>query len=612
METIKSLSKTKISIFLSSVLLGFLFILPNFFGEIPVIQIHGLELEKIESLKEKFNAQITVNDHGDIQMAFHSVPEQLDCFQALKKLNTSAQINLNLKPNTPQIFQWLGLKPMRLGLDLRGGVHFVLNVHHQPVIDKQIQAFEDQIAAFMKKEAPSLKFTINNHHIKIESIDRNASENLMTKLNNSFPEYETLLQLDGQGLEMNLNSNYVALARLRILETTLLSMRNRINELGVAEASIYTQGTHQLVIDLPGIQDIKEAKQLIGKTATIDFYLVYPGKWSPGSPIPFGTLLKRNKMQQPYALLKKAVLSGDAIVFAQAGMTSEGSASVDLRITHQKAKEFRLVTAENIGKPMAVVYKETYSTERWNPQKQLFESAQEAKESIINIATIQSALGDRFQITGLDRDQSFKLALMLRAGSLPADISIIEEKTIGPSLGAENIKMGMYSLALGLAMICTFMVFYYHELGLVANLTLISNLSLLIMFLAMIQATLTMPGIAGIVLTLGMAVDANVLIFERIKEELSLGCSPWAALDRGFHKAADTIMDSNLTTMIIGLVLFFLGSGAIKGFAVTLALGLVTSMITALIGTKVFIYLRWSKELFPRITFFTFQNRSMT
>jgi len=609
MEKIQTLSKTKISIFLFFVLLGIFFIIPNFFSEVPVIQIQGMNPSVINHYQDRYDFNMTMEKNGDLEIAFKNISDQLDFFQEIKKLNTHAQINLNLKPRTPAFFQRIGLKPMRLGLDLRGGVHFILSVDQQTVIEKQMSAWEDNIRLYVKKEYPSSKFSLIDHVINMEFPSREIADQALDKLNNAFPEYQTTYRFDVIGLQMNIHPHYLSKERLRILETTITSMRNRINELGVAEASIYTQGLNQIVIDLPGIQDVKQAKELIGKTATIDFYLAYQGAWKPGAAVPFGSILKKDKNNQMVPLLKRAVLSGDAIVFAQAGMTPEGNASVDLRITTQKAKDFRALTADNVGKPMAVVYKETYTAEKWNPQTGAFETVPQTQEYIINIATINSALGERFQITGLNREQSFQLALMLRAGSLPANVSIVEEKTIGPSLGADNIKMGMYSLLLGISLVFSFMIFYYRALGVIANLTLLSNLSLLVMSLALIQATLTLPGIAGIVLTIGMAVDANVLIFERIKEELAAGCPPWTALDRGFTKAADTIMDSNFTTMIIGFVLFFLGSGAIKGFAVTLCIGLVTSMITALVGTKVFIHLWWRKELFPKITFFSIQAK---
>lgn len=609
METVQTLSKTKVFLFLFFVLLGTLFILPNFFGEVPVIQIHGLEPHLINSLHIPYNVDKKIDEQGNIELAFKTIAEQLDYFQELKKMNTTAQMNLNLRPNTPTLFQSIGLKPMKLGLDLRGGVHFVLSVNQQAVIEKQISSMEDHIRTFFKKNFPKLNIVIEDHRITIEAPSRELAEDLMNQLKSLFPEYTIINRFDAIGLEMSLNADYIAIERARILETTINSMRNRINELGVAEAAIYTQGYNQIVIDLPGIQDIKQAKDLLGKTATIDFYLAYSGSWLPGTAIPFGAVLKKDKNNQPIPLLKKPVLSGDAIVSAQANMTPEGKSCVELRITAQKAKDFKMITGENIGKPMAVVYKESSTVDKWNPKTERFDSIIQTQESIINIATINSALGDKFQITGMDREQSFHLALMLRAGSLPAEVKIIEEKTIGPSLGADNIKMGLYSLILGMSFIFSFMIIYYRELGIIANLTLLSNLSLLVMVLALMEATLTLPGIAGIVLTLGMAVDANVLIFERIREELEAGCSVWTALDRGLSKASDTIVDSNITTMIIGFVLFFLGSGAIKGFAVTLSIGLITSMITALVGTKVFIFLWWRGQLFPKISFFSKQAK---
>jgi preprotein translocase subunit SecD len=612
METIQTLSKTKITLFLFFVFLGFLFLIPNFFGERPVIQTRGLDDVALAALHDRYHFESILDEQGDAELLFDDISEQLDVFEDIKKNYPAAHLNLNLKPKTPAVFQWIGLKPMRLGLDLRGGVHFVLSIDQHEAIEKQLHALEEQVKMYCKNAAFQTQVKVVDHVIELPFVTHELAQKASDLLTLAFPEYETFPLFDGEGLRMTLHQDYLPKERLRILETTINSMRNRINELGVAEASIYTQGTNQIVIDLPGIQDVKQAKQLLGKTATVDFYLTYAGSWQPGSPIPFGTILKKDKYHRPIPLMKKAVLSGDAIVFAQASVNPEGMPCVDLRITNQKAKEFRAMTSENIGKSMAVVYKESYSIDQWNPKTSLFESVNKTDESVISVATIMSALGDRFQISGLEREQSFQLALMLRSGSLPAHVKIIEEKTIGPSLGADNIKMGMYSLLLGMSLIFSFMAIYYKQLGIIANLTLLSNLSLLVLSLACIQATLTLPGIAGIVLTLGMAVDANVLIFERIRDELEAGCSPWTALEQGFKRAADTILDSNLTTMIIGVVLFFLGSGAIKGFAVTLSIGLMTSMITALLGTKVFIHLWWGKELFPKISFLSLYKQGKT
>ncbi len=608
MDSIRHLSKITVVGFLLFIFFGFLFLIPNFFKELPTIQSKSLDIGIIEKLQEKHIFKVLNNDQGDTELIFESINHQLNAFEDLRKIAPQIKANLNLKHDLPEWISGLGLKPMKLGLDLRGGVHFVLAVDYESVIDKQLISLEEQIRNYHDKLHQKESLHIQDHVIFMPFDNQEFLLSQRNKIAQEFPDYLITHSLDKIALELSLTPTYLAHRRLDIIDTTISCMRNRINELGVAEASIYTQGQNQIVIDLPGIQDVKEAKQLLGKTATIDFYLAHPSHWKQGQLIPFGAMVKKDKSNHQILLQKKPVLSGDAIIFAQAGMNQDGKPSVDLRITAEKSREFKKITGANIGKQMAVVYKEIANFDRWNIKTLQFDTIHEENETVISFATIMSELSDRFQITGLERSQSYELALMLRAGSLPAPVKIIEEKTIGPSLGAENIKMGMQALAFGLFLIFSFMAVYYKKLGWIANLTLFSNLLFLIMALALIQATLTLPGIAGIVLTLGMAVDANVLIYERVRDELRDGCDPWQALDRGIEKAGATIFDSNMTTMIIGFVLFFLGSGAIKGFAVTLCIGLFTSMVTAIIGTKVFIHLFFFKQDKPIIKFMTCQS----
>ena len=608
MDSIRHLSKITVIGFLLCILFGFLFLIPNFFKELPVIQSKELDGLILKKLQEKHVFKVIKNQHGDSELLFESINSQLNAFEDLKKIAPQIKANLNLKHDLPIWISSLGLKPMKLGLDLRGGVHFVLSVDYESVVDKQLLSLEEQIKNYHQNLHQKDSLHIQDHVIVMPFDTQDILLSQRNKIAQEFPDYLITHSLDKTALELSVTPTYLAHRRLDIIDTTISCMRNRINELGVAEASIYTQGQNQIVIDLPGIQDVKEAKQLLGKTATIDFYLAHPTPWKPGQLIPFGGMVKKDKGNHQILLQKKAVLSGDAIVFAQAAMNQDGKPSVDLKITGEKSREFKKITGANVGKQMAVVYKEISNFDRWNSKTLQFETVHEESETIISFATIMSQLSDRFQITGLERAQSYELALMLRAGSLPAPVKIIEEKTIGPSLGAENIKMGINALAFGLVLIFSFMAVYYKKLGWIANLTLFSNLLFLIMALALIQATLTLPGIAGIVLTLGMAVDANVLIYERVRDELRDGCDAWQALDRGVEKAGATIFDSNMTTMIIGFVLFFLGSGAIKGFAVTLCIGLFTSMITAIIGTKVFIHLIFCQQDQPIIKFMSCQS----
>jgi preprotein translocase subunit SecD len=394
--------------------------------------------------------------------------------------------------------------------------------------------------------------------------------------------------------------------RDQVMETSLLTMSQRVNELGLSEATLYRQGQNQIVVDLPGIQDVHDAKSLLGKTATIEFYLSYDRSWSLGQKLPFGSLVKRDNKGRKYALKKRPVLTGSSIIDAQVGRAHDGRPAVDLHIANDAVRAFKTVTREHKGSAMAVIFKEITYKSLWNEQIEKFDIKPVVDEKVISFAEIKSELGERFQITGLTQDQSAELALMLRSGSLPASVKIVEEKTIGPSLGQDNIDQGIKALLYGSALIFIFMCYFYGTLGLIANITLVCNCIFLLATLSLLGATLTLPGIAGIVLTIGMAVDANVLIFERIRDQIEENKQGWSAINFGFERAMITIVDSNLSTFIVGLILLTLGSGVIRGFAVTLALGIITSIYSALIGTKVFIRLFYGRFKCPKLLMRTF------
>ncbi len=504
------------------IIFSFIYALPNIYGEDPCIQIAKvhkiatnsnkiiLEADPKDIVKKITNELISKNlkfktiktDNNNITVHFFNTEIQLAAKECLQEL-LGEQYNavLNLAASMPKWLTYFGAKPMKLGLDLRGGIRFLMNV------DIQSAAAE--------------------------------------------------------------NKNY-------IVEQTIEILRNRINELGIAEATVQRQGVNNVIIELPGVQDIVRAKNILGKTATLDFVMV-----DENNVAAIGNRPLQDRYGRTVFIKKKVILTGDAII----GATSEFDARdnkpvVSLRLRNKNINFFKKTTMENVGKPMGIVYRENKLIEKNSTKTSVVE------ETVISVATIQSALGTNFQISGLNIEESRELALLLRSGAMPSTVSIIEEQIIGPSMGQENIKMGIISVILGLSLVVIVMLLYYSLFGLIANLALLLNLILLIAGMSLIGATLTLPGIAGIVLTLGMAVDANVLIFERIREEMQKDISALTSIKRGFEYALATIVDSNLTTLIVGIILFFVGTGSIKGFAVVLSIGILTSLFTATICTS--------------------------
>lgn len=605
MTPIRATSVYTIIFFSLIVATGFLFLIPNFFQDKPIVEAYAALTEQQLAPLLKLFPEATI-EHHENKVVFlpTSVDEQLRLYQELRKAFPYSQMNLNLRSQVPTLFKNIGLSPMKLGLDLRGGVHFLLSVDTTSVIEKKLYALERQMLHWLKEEYPDTEvIKENGRALQIVWPSESVFHKGVAELERLYPEYQLLPISSVLRVELEPSIFYQEDQATILMQTTLTSLRQRINELGVAEASLYTQGQNYIVVDLPGIQDVHHAKELLGKTATVEFYLVSTKKLGPHEPVPPGVHRKKDPSGASVDLVGRALLGGQDIIMAQAETTPDGRPCVDLRINSLKAREFRRVTSENIGRFMAVLYLEFSNTQRWDQSRQEFISLPKTTERVLNVARIESALGDRFQITGLSREAALNIALMLRAGSLPAPVHIAEEKILGPSMGVENIRMGLSALLLGISLIAAFMAWYYRSLGMVTNIVLLCNLVLLIMALSLIQATLTLTGIAGIVLTLGMAVDANVIIFERVRDELRRGMTAWEALDIGLEKATETILDSNITTMIIGVVLFFLGSGSVKGFAITLILGLLTSVFTALIGTRVLLALTYRFQEQPDLNF---------
>jgi preprotein translocase subunit SecD len=580
------------------VVVAFIYASPILFGEDPAIQISGANatiavdsntIDKVTAALKKADISYIKLQQQDrsLLLRFTSTDVQFKAKEIIQQaLGGDYLVALNLAHKTPHWLKTIGAMPMKLGLDLRGGVHLLLQVDVDAVLKQRVEG-----------DLGSISQVLRNERIRYSNIVRQGTDGISVDfrtidtlkdakrmLTQHFPEF--LWKQNNLTLEGILSQQALLQAKQDTLEQAMNTLRNRVNELGVSEAVVQQQGANRVVIDLPGIQDTTQAKNILGKTATLEFHMVdmEHDANAVGGVAPPDT--KLYPWEGRSVLLKnQIILRGSSITSARSGMGEDGRPSVDVRLGGGGEGLFTKTTAENIGKPMAVLYVEVKSeTKEMNGQK-VIDYATERK--VISVATIQSALGNSFQITGLSsQDEARTLALLLRAGALPAPVTIIEEREVGPSLGKQNIHMGIMSVEVGFFLVVLFMAIYYHVLGLFADLALGMNLILIVAILSLLGATLTLPGIAGMVLTVGMAADANVLIFERIREELRNGVGIQASIHAGYERALVTIVDANVTTLIVAVVLFSLGSGAVKNFAITLTIGLITSMFTAITGTR--------------------------
>lgn len=604
----------KYLVLLVTIIISIVYALPNIYGEDPSIQITGtnvtqanfIEIEdkvKDKLRENKISFKSSKITDKNILIRFYSTQVQINAKDIVKEfLGEDYTVALNLAPVTPFWLDNLGATPMKLGLDLRGGVRFLMEVDVASNIKRRLDGYYSDLRNSLREE----KIRYNN--IKLES-DNSISitfstmgelDSAYTYINQYFKEVEIFKHLMGEKLELILHLSQAKITEIRnyTVEQTVVTLRNRVNELGVAEAVVQRQGFNQVVVELPGIQDTARAKDILGKTATLDFVLVdskHDIHEAIQGKVPIGSKILSDKRGVPYLLKKHVVLTGDSIVGASSGFDNrDGSPSVSVRIGGRGVGLFKKTTLDNIGKPMAVVYRETKVEDRIVDGETV--RIPKTKEVVISVATIQTALGTNFQITGLTLDESRDLALLLRAGALPATITIVEERIIGPSLGQENIEKGLRSILVGLCLVLFVMALYYRKFGLIANAALLLNITIIVAVMSLLGATLTLPGIAGIVLTLGMAVDANVLIFERIREEYKSGITPIASIHRGFDQAFSSIIDANVTTLIAGIIMFAVGTGPVKGFAVTLCIGILTSLFTAITGTRALINLFYCRE----------------
>ena len=592
------------------VILGALLLaVPNLFSQDPSIEItaaRGSEvteasLAEVRAALETADVpvkDIEMREGGKLLVRFASSGAQLAGQDAIERaLSERYRTALTLSADLPGWVRFLGLNPMSMGLDLRGGIHVVIDVDMEAALDQALERYVGDIRTELRdRKIRYLTVAREGSRILIKFNDAAMRDDAQRALNNEFRDLD-IQPLDEGGdfvIAASLPPAQQEEVRSFALQQNITTLRNRVNALGVAEPSIARQGDRRIVVQLPGAQDPGRLKELLGATATLEYRLVdteHSVADALDGRVPVGSRLYRERDGTPILLNRRVIVTGDQITDASAGFDSQsGSPAVFVNLDGQGARRMRDVTTENVGKPMAVVFIENVTTTEVVDGEAVKRTRK--VEEVISVATIREPFGRRFQTTGLDSsNEAHNLALLLRSGALAAPIQIVEERTIGPSLGQDNIDQGFLSVMVGLALVLLFMALYYRVFGLVANAVLVVNVIMIVAILSMLQATLTLPGIAGIVLTVGMAVDANVLIYERIREEIRNGSTPQASIHAGYDKALSTIVDANVTTLIAAIVLFSFGTGPIKGFAVTLVIGILTSMFTAIYGSRALINL---------------------
>ena len=606
--------------FLILVVLGFgiVYSLPNLYAPDPAVQVsYSSSSQTADKFLEDriLNIIQESNLYTQIELEKDYVLIRTDSYQnqlKIKDLLSSSQMNdvvvaLNLAPTTPDWLSDIGANPMKLGLDLRGGVHFLMQVDTDTAIkNRQDGTLQDLRIRFREEKIRYAQAKVDtDRSILLEFNNPETREKAEELIENIYNQFNYPLTSDNDlSLKLFLSDLEIEQIESDAIDQNLTTLRNRVNELGVSEPIVQRQGKKRIVVQLPGIQDTAEAKNILGKTATLEFHLEaqMDTPRSRKTSYPF-----RNGLGAPAFLQDTIILGGDQVATAQASFDENGLPQVNITLDGDGGSKMNRATRGNIGKRLGVLFVEQKSRtiyERNELGQQIpVQESYEVKE-IISLATIRAALGTTFRITGLDSpSESSELALLLRAGALAAPMTFVEERTVGPSLGADNIQAGVFSMQLGLLLVLGFILFYYRIFGIAASLALSFNIVLLVAIMSILSATLTLPGIAGIVLTVGMAVDANVLIFSRIREELKKGREPLEAIDAGYNRAFLTIWDANVTTLIVAVILLSYGTGPVKGFAITLSIGIITSMFTAIMGTRAFVNLIYgSRKNLERIS----------
>jgi preprotein translocase subunit SecD len=587
----------KYLLILAALLAGLIYTLPNLYGESPAVQVSPLRntLKADAALRDRVGSilkaanldpELLMLEDNSVKARFSNTDNQLKAKDLLaKQLGEDYVVALNLLPRSPRWLTDLHALPMYLGLDLRGGVHFLLQVDMKAALTKSLNAATEDIRnSLREKDIPYTGVDREGDALVVKFRDADARSKGEAEIKLRYTDYSLNDQDAGKEFHLLVTLKPEAAQRIQesAVQQNLLTLRNRVNELGVAEPVIQQEGLDRVVVQLPGVQDTARAKEILGRTATLEVRMVdETHQATPGSPAPFGDDMFKDRDGQMLLVKKRVILTGDRINDAQPGFDNRtNEPTVNLNLDGVGARLFKDATRENVGKRMAII---------------LFEKG---KGEIVTAPVIREEIGGgRVQISGsMSSIEAQDTALLLRAGALAAPMQIIEERTVGPSLGAENIVRGFNSTKIGFIMVAVFMTAYYLMFGVISVLALASNLLLLIALLSMLQATLTLPGMAGIALTLGMAIDANVLINERIREELRNGITPQAAINAGYDRAFATILDSNVTTFIAGIALFMFGSGSIKGFAVVLCLGIMTSMFSAVLISRAIVNLIYGRK----------------
>ena len=569
--------------------LGTVLALPNIYGSAPAVQVasadgspYGPEkiLQVLRILEAgELSAENAYIQDGRIVLQFNSVEEQQRSGDRLRdRIGRDSSVALTLAPKLPDWIRDLGLRPMSLGLDLRGGVYVLLEVDMNAAIEKRLELYEQDFAEQLREKDIRRQVRLEGQTITVRVARDEDFERARDLVRNADRDLLILDGADSRSFRVRMSETQIKARQDFAIEQNMTTLRNRVNQLGVAEPLVQRQGVERIVMQLPGVQDPNRLNEILTATATLEFRLVDEAGNSPGSRRYPGRTDNRSQI-----LKRRIVASGDQIIDAESGF-SEGQPAVFIKLDTAGGESMLKTTIENLNKPMSTVFIETKRESEM--RNGVLETRDLRTEEIINTATIRGTFKNNFQITGLTPIEARDLALLLRAGALAAPVYKVEERTIGPSLGQDNIDRGFNAVQIGFLIVVVFMAIYYRWFGVIANLALFSNLVFIVALLSLLQASLTLPGIAGIVLTVGMAVDANVLIFERIREELATGNTPQSSIHSGYEKALSSIADANITTLIAAIVLFAFGTGPIKGFAITLSLGIITSMFTAIVGTR--------------------------
>ncbi|MGH8481604.1 MAG: protein translocase subunit SecD [Nevskiaceae bacterium] len=582
-----------------TVALGALYALPNLFGEEPAVQISTQSGDPLPAAfadavgKALTGAALASTGMGleeqRFTVRFVDEAAQLRAAEVLKReLGNRYVVALNLAPKTPAWLRALGGRPMALGLDLRGGVHFLIEVDIDDVRRKAVESYLIELPAALRKA--DIRYSgrkLVGDAIALDFQDAATLERARKLI--ATEHNELVLAVPPEApltLQARISDQEAARIQTFAVQQNLTTLRNRVNELGVAEPVVARQGANRIVVQLPGVQDPTRAKELLKATATLEYRAVVDGG---------GVVFYERGSGRAVMLSREIIASGSQLVDAAPTVDQDGSPAVSVTLDGTGARRMLNFTEKNVGKPMAVLFRETKYDTTYDAEGRPLREKREIEE-VISVATVRGVFGKRFQTTGLTSKEAQELAILLRAGALAAPVDIVEERTVGPSLGADNIRQGFQAAVLGLATVAAFMVFYYRVFGLFSIAALLMNLVIVVAVLSLLQATLTMPGIAGIVLHMGIAVDANVLIYERIREELRNGNTPHTAIQAGYDRAFLTIADANISVLIATVVLFALGAGPVKGFAITLAIGIISSQFTAIVGSRALAQLAFARK----------------